>query len=184
MPECNISFNMDKPIYILGISCYYHDSACVLIKDGEIIFAAQEERYTRKKQDDSFPNNAINEALSFAGITSESLSAVGFYEKPFTKFFDRILKTLFKVWPLGFMQYQYAMQDWMIKKLWIPHNIKKELNYKGDIFFIPHHESHAYSSFGVSGFDDATIVTVDGVGEWATATIGKGKHVMVSSVEP
>ncbi|MDP6575327.1 MAG: carbamoyltransferase [Candidatus Peribacteraceae bacterium] len=175
---------MDKPIYILGISCYYHDSACVLIKDGEIIFAAQEERYTRKKQDDSFPNNAINEALSFAGITSESLSAVGFYEKPFTKFFDRILKTLFKVWPLGFMQYQYAMQDWMIKKLWIPHNIKKELNYKGDIFFIPHHESHAYSSFGVSGFDDATIVTVDGVGEWATATIGKGKHVMVSSVEP
>jgi carbamoyltransferase len=165
---------VNKPVYILGISCYYHDSGAVLLKDGEIIFAAQEERYTRKKQDDSFPNNAINEALSFAGITSESLSAVGFYEKPFTKFFDRILSTLFKVWPRGFMQYHYAMQDWILKKLWIPHNIKKELKYKGDIYFVPHHESHAYSSFGVSGFDDATIVTVDGVGEWATATIGKG----------
>ncbi len=166
---------MDKPIYILGISCYYHDSAAVLIKDGEIVFAAQEERYTRKKHDDSLPINAINEAFTFAGISSDDLSAVGFYEKPFTKFFDRILKTLFKVWPLGFMQYQYAMQDWLTKKLWIPHNIKKELNYKGDVFFVPHHESHAYSSFGVSGFDDATIVTVDGVGEWATATIGKGQ---------
>jgi len=166
---------MNKPIFILGLSCYYHDSACVLIKDGEIIFAAQEERYTRKKHDDSLPINAIQAAFKHAGITADDLSAIGFYEKPFIKFFDRILKTLFKVWPLGFMQYQYAMQDWMTKKLWIPQNIMKELKYKGDIFFIPHHESHAYSSFGVSGFDNATIVTVDGVGEWATATIGKGE---------
>ncbi|MFA7682305.1 MAG: carbamoyltransferase [Candidatus Peribacteraceae bacterium] len=166
---------MSKPIYILGLSCYYHDSAAVLIKDGEIIFAAQEERYTRKKQDDSFPTNAIEAAFEYAGITVDDLSAVGFYEKPFTKFFDRILKESFKVWPLGYMQYLYAMQEWMTKKLWIPHNIKKELKYKGDIFYIPHHESHAFSSFGVSGFDDATIVTVDGVGEWATTTIGYGK---------
>ncbi|MBU0458854.1 carbamoyltransferase [Patescibacteria group bacterium] len=170
-----------SPVYILGISCYYHDSAAVLLKDGEIIFAAQEERYTRKKHDDDFPINAINTALEFAGITVEDLSAVAFYEKPFTKFFDRILKTLFKVWPLGFMQYQYAMQDWMTKKLWIPQNIKKELNYKGEIFFIPHHESHAWSSFGVSGFEDSTIVTVDGVGEWATATIGSGQCENVKS---
>ncbi|MCF7844972.1 MAG: carbamoyltransferase [Kiritimatiellales bacterium] len=165
---------MNKPVYILGLSCYYHDSACVLIKDGEIIFAAQEERYTRKKQDDSFPNEAIKAAFEYAGITIEDISAIGFYEKPFIKFFDRILRTTFKVWPRGLMQYQYAMQDWMTKKLWIPQSIRKELGYKGDIFFIPHHESHAYSSFGVSGFDDATIVTVDGVGEWATATIGYG----------
>jgi len=164
-----------QPTYILGLSFYYHDSAAVLLKDGKIIFAAQEERYTRKKHDDSFPINAINAAFKFAGITANDLSAVGFYEKPFTKFFDRILKTLFKVWPMGFMQYQYAMQDWLTKKLWIPQNIRKELKYKGDIFFIPHHESHAWSSFGVSGFEDATIVTVDGVGEWATATIGHGK---------
>ncbi|MFH1670998.1 MAG: carbamoyltransferase [Patescibacteria group bacterium] len=165
---------MDKPIFILGLSCYYHDSAAVLIKDGEIVFAAQEERYTRKKQDDSFPNKAIQAAFDYAGITIEDISAIGFYEKPFIKFFDRILRTSLKVWPRGLMQYQYAMQDWMTKKLWIPQSIRKELKYKGDIFFIPHHESHAYSSFGVSGFDDSTIVTVDGVGEWATATIGIG----------
>ncbi len=165
---------MEKPIYILGISCFYHDSAIVLMKDGEMIFAAQEERYTRKKHDESFPKNAIDHAFKFAGITIDDISAVGFYEKPFLKFFDRLLQTYMKVWPLGLFSYLKAMQEWMTKKLWIPHLIQKNLNYKGKIYYTQHHESHAASAFYMSGYDDATIVTVDGVGEWATATIGYG----------
>lgn len=166
---------MQKPIYILGISCYYHDSAAVLLKDGEIIFAAQEERFTRKKHDQSFPKNTIEQALNFAGITIDNISAVGFYEKPFTKFFDRMLRTFFKTWPRGYVQYLKAMQAWMKEKLWIPQQLKKDLKYHGDVSYVQHHESHAASSFFCSGFSDAAIVTVDGVGEWATATIGKGE---------
>src|SRR3989344_3173732 len=94
-----------SPVYILGISCYYHDSAAVLLKDGKIIFAAQEERYTRKKHDESFPKEAIRHALAFAQIKIDDISAVGFYEKPFLKFFDRILTTFFKTWPFGYLQY-------------------------------------------------------------------------------
>lgn len=166
-----------KPVYILGLSCYYHDSAAVLLKDGEVVFASQEERYTRKKHDDALPTNAIRAALKHAGITINEISAVGFYEKPLLKFFDRILQTYFKVWPRGIRQYHKAMQEWMTKKLWIPSNIQKELKYRGPMYFIPHHESHAASAYFVSGFDDATIVTVDGVGEWATTTIGYGKGI-------
>lgn len=163
-----------QPIYILGISCFYHDSAVVLLKDGEIVFAAQEERYTRKKHDDSFPTNAVEHAFAQAGITANDIAAVGYYEKPLLKFFDRILQTFFKVWPRGFRQYHGAMQEWMTKKLWIPHLIEKNLKYKGPIYFTAHHEAHAASAFYCSGFDNAAVVTVDGVGEWATATIGKG----------
>src|SRR3989344_5202529 len=166
---------MEKPIYILGISCYYHDSGIALLKDGEIIFAAQEERYTRKKHDESFPSKAIEHALQHASITIHDINAIGFYEKPLLKFFDRILYTYFKVWPKGLISYHRAMQEWMTKKLWIPHNIKKELKYKGPIYFTTHHESHAASSYYCSGFSDATIVTVDGVGEWATTTMGYGR---------
>jgi carbamoyltransferase len=146
-----------------------------LIKDGEAIFAAQEERYTRKKQDDNLPTHAIKHALAFAGITIDQVDAVGFYEKPLLKFFDRILPTYMKVWPKGLRSYHMAMHEWMHKKLWIPVNIKKELTYTGPIYYVPHHESHAASSYFVSGFPDAAIVTVDGVGEWATTTIGQGK---------
>ncbi len=164
-----------KPTYILGISCYYHDSAAALLKDGEILFAAQEERYTRKKHDESFPKNVIAHALGHAGIGIDDIAAVGFYEKPLLKFFDRIIQTYITVWPRGFTQYHRAMQEWMMKKLWIPQAIQKELGYKGDIFYTSHHESHAASSYYASGFPDATVVTVDGVGEWATTTIGYGK---------
>lgn len=166
---------MTKPIYILGLSCFYHDSAAVLLKDGEIIFAAQEERYTRKKHDESFPKRAIERAFKHAGITAKNLDAVAFYEKPMLKFFDRILQTTMKVWPRGCIQYHIAMQEWMPKKLWIPQIIKRELGYKGKIFYPAHHESHAASAFFCSGFPDAAIVTADGVGEWATTTIGKGQ---------
>src|SRR3989339_242193 len=166
---------MAKPVYILGLSFFYHDSAAVLLKDGEIVFAAQEERYTREKHDEDIPLHAVRAALAFASITIDDVSAVGFYEKPLLKFFDRILSTYFKVWPRGLFSYHHAMQEWMTRKLWIPQHIRKELKYKGDIFFIPPHEAHAASSFFCSGFPDATIVTVDGVGEWATTTFGKGE---------
>ncbi|HAI98215.1 TPA: hypothetical protein DCL30_01565 [Candidatus Peribacteria bacterium] len=166
---------MAKPVYILGLSFFYHDSAAVLLKDGEIVFAAQEERYTREKHDEDIPLHAVRAALAFASITIDDVSAVGFYEKPLLKFFDRILSTYFKVWPRGLFSYHHAMQEWMTRKLWIPQHIRKELKYKGEIFFIPHHEAHAASSFFCSGFPDATIVTVDGVGEWATTTFGKGE---------
>src|SRR3989344_6044579 len=166
---------MNKPVYILGISCYYHDSGIALLKDGDVIFAAQEERYTRKKHYEAVPVKAVEQALKFAGITIKDIDAVGFYEKPLLKFFDRILRTYFKVWPRGLITYHRAMQEWMTKKLWIPHNIQKELKYKGPIYYMQHHESHAASAYYASGFSDAAIVTVDGVGEWATATIGYGK---------
>jgi len=163
------------PIYILGISCEYHDSAAVLLRNGEIVFAAQEERFTRKKHDPSFPTNAIAHALKEAGIKANELSAIGFYEKPYLKFFDRILQIYFKTWPWGYRQYLAAMKEWMTRKLWIRERIRKELQFQGDIYFSLHHESHAASAYFCSGFNDATIVTVDGVGEWATATIGQGK---------
>lgn len=165
---------MQQPVYILGISCYYHDAGAVLLKDGSVVFAAQEERYTRKKQDDDLPVEAIAKALAHEGITIDEIDAIGFYEKPMLKFFDRILSTYFKTWPLGLRQYQMAMKEWMHTKLWIPQHIEKKLGYKGEIYYIPHHESHAASSYYCSGFADSTIVTVDGVGEWATTTIGYG----------
>ncbi|MDP7069503.1 MAG: carbamoyltransferase N-terminal domain-containing protein, partial [Candidatus Peribacteraceae bacterium] len=157
------------------MSCYYHDAGAVLLKDGKVVFAAQEERYTRKKQDDRLPVSAIGKALEHEGITIDQVDAVGFYEKPLLKFFDRILHTYFKTWPRGLRQYQMAMQEWMNTKLWIPQHIEKQLQYKGNIFYVQHHESHAASSFYCSGYEDAAIVTVDGVGEWATSTIGYGK---------
>ncbi len=166
---------MAQPTYILGISCYYHDSGAVLLKDGDIVFAAQEERFTRIKQDESLPVESVRHALAYAGITIDQVDVIGFYEKPLLKFFDRLLQTYFSTWPRGFFQYQRAMKEWMHRKLWIPQNIEKELGYKGPIFYVQHHESHAASSFYCSGFDEAAIVTVDGVGEWATTTIGKGK---------
>lgn len=166
---------LSRPIYILGLSCFYHDSAAVLLKDGEILFAAHEERYTRKKHDASLPLHAIRHALKHAGITMADVSAVAFYEKPLLKFFDRILQTIMKVWPRGFLQYHMAMQEWLHKKLWIPNLIRKDLPFTGPIFYPSHHQSHAASAYFCSGWDDAAVLTADGVGEWATTTIGHGK---------
>ena len=166
---------MSKPNYILGISCFYHDSGAVLLKDGEIVYAAQEERFTRKKHDESVPVNVVQRALDSEGITIEDVDAVGFYEKPLLKFFDRILQSYFKVWPRGLRSYHHAMQEWMTNKLWTAHHFSKALGYKGQIYYSTHHESHAASAYYASGFDDATLVTVDGVGEWATTAIGHAK---------
>ena len=161
-------------MYILGISCYYHDAAAALLKDGEIIAAAQEERFTRKRHDQDFPINAIRYCLKEAGITVDDLDYVGFYDKPFIKF-ERILTTYMATWPRSYKSFLKALPVWLRQKLWIPSQIKQELEYEGDVVMIEHHMSHAASSYLVSPFEDAAIITVDGVGEWATSTVGKGK---------
>lgn len=161
-------------MYILGISAFYHDAAAALLRDGEIIAASEEERFTRKKHDHSFPKNAINFCLDFAGIEAKDLDYVVFYEKPFTKF-ERILSTAVATWPLGIMPFLKAMPMWLNEKLWIPQIIEKELKYKGKILFTEHHLSHAASSFLLSPFEKAAILTIDGVGEWATAFKGYGE---------
>ena len=162
-------------MYILGISCYYHDAAACLIKDGKLIAAAEEERFTRKKHDSSFPINAINFCLKEADISSKELSFIGFYEKPLLKF-ERILSQHLEMFPYSFWSFYKTMPNWLSEKLRIPKIIKKKLKYKGDILFIDHHLAHASSSFLVSPFREAAILTVDGVGEWTTTTIGVGKE--------
>ena len=166
---------MSKHPYILGVSCDYHDSAVALMRGPEIVFAAQEERYTRVKHDEESPKSAIEHALTYAGITINDIDHIAFYEKPLLKFFDRLIPMYLKVWPKGFFQYHRAMQDWMHKKLWIKHRIERDLRYKGPISFAQHHASHAASAYYPSGFDRAAVLTVDGVGEWATTTIGIGE---------
>jgi len=160
-------------MYILGISCYYHDAAAALMKDGKIVAAAQEERFTRKKHDAGFPANAIKFCLAHEGITAKQLNHVGFYDKPLVKF-DRILETFISVAPKGVMFFMAAMPIWLRQKLWIKDLIKKEMEYDGEIIFTEHHQSHAASAFFASPFEDAAILTVDGVGEWTTTSYGYG----------
>ena len=160
---------------ILGISAYYHDSAAALIQDGQIIAAAQEERFTRKKHDFSFPQNAINYCLKEAELTSADLNIVAFYDKPFIKF-ERILETYLAYAPIGIKSFIKAMPLWIKQKLWIKDLIRKKLGFDGKIIFPEHHESHAASAFFPSPFNNAAILTLDGVGEWATASYGEGKN--------
>jgi len=161
--------------YILGISAFYHDSAAALIKDGEILAAAQEERFTRIKHDHSFPANAMEYCLIEAGITPSDLSYVAFYEKPLIKF-ERLLETYLAYAPLGITSFLKAMPLWIKQKLWIPDLIRRDLpGFKGKIIYPAHHESHAASAFYPSPFQEAAILTLDGVGEWDTAAIGVGK---------
>lgn len=159
---------------ILGISSFYHDSAACLVRDGEIIAAVQEERFTRKKHDFNFPINSIRWCLEKAKVNSEELDFVVFYDKPLIKF-ERILDTYLAYAPSGIRQFTQAMPLWLKQKLWIPDLIRKELNYKGKILFTEHHESHAASAFYPSPFQEAAFLTMDGVGEWDTASFGIGK---------
>ena len=161
-------------MYILGISAFYHDSAACLVKDGEIIAAAQEDRFTRKKHDQAFPANAISYCLDHAGITGEKLDYVAFYDKPFLKF-ERILETYLAYAPFGIRSFLKAMPLWIKKKLWIKNLIQEELNYSGEIIFPEHHASHAASAFFSSPFQEAAFITMDGVGEWSTSSFGIGK---------
>ncbi|MFQ5664918.1 MAG: carbamoyltransferase [Candidatus Binatia bacterium] len=160
---------------ILGISCFYHDAAAALIEDGELIAAAEEERFSRKKHDAGFPRLAIRYCQEAAGVAARDLDYVVFYEKPFVKF-ERILTTALSVVPKSWKVFGDAMTTWLLDKLWVKNLIRQELAIPaGRILFSEHHLSHAASTFLCSPFDQAAILTVDGVGEWATATMGHGK---------
>jgi carbamoyltransferase len=160
---------------ILGISAFYHDSAAALVVDGEIVAAAQEERFSRRKHDASFPRHAVDYCLAEAGLQPNDLDYVGFYDKPFSKF-ERLLETYLAYAPLGFRSFKQALPVWLKEKLHLPRLLSRELEgYSGRYVFTEHHEAHAASAFFPSPFDEAAILTVDGVGEWATATCGVGR---------
>ncbi|OQA27010.1 MAG: Decarbamoylnovobiocin carbamoyltransferase [Verrucomicrobia bacterium ADurb.Bin345] len=163
---------------ILGISAFYHDSAAALVRDGRIVAAAQEERFTRKKHDSGFPFNAVKYCLAEGGVGAHDLDVVAFYDKPITKFV-RILETYFSVAPKGLKSFMSALPIWLKQKLWIPLEIEEALERCGigsvpELIFPEHHESHAASAFYPSPYQRAGILTVDGVGEWATSSFGRG----------
>ena len=161
-------------INILGISAFYHDSAACLIRDGKIIAAAQEERFTRKKHDSGFPQNALEYCLREGGISAEDIDYLTFYDKPWLKF-ERILETYLAYAPSGLPSFIRAIPLWIKEKLWTGDLLEKKTGYKGQIYYPAHHQSHAASAFFPSPFERAAILTIDGVGEWATASWGVGE---------
>jgi carbamoyltransferase len=163
-----------RHVYILGISAYYHDSAACLVRNGEILSAAQEERFTRKKGDHNFPYAATEYCLNHAGITAADLDHVVFYDKPLQKF-ERLLESYVDYAPDGLRSFLKAMPLWLREKLWTREEISKACNYKGKVLFTEHHEAHAASAFFPSPHDSAAILTIDGVGEWATSSYGYGE---------
>ena len=170
-PVCRAS----KPVNILGLSAFYHDSAACLVRDGVIVAAAQEERFTRKKHDPAFPKNAVEYCLREAGITLAQVDAVAFYEKPFLKF-DRLLHSYLAYAPSGLKSFLMAIPLWIRERIWMKTLIQEELaGFTGKIYFPEHHESHAASAFFPSPYPDAAFLTVDGVGEWTTTSYGAGR---------
>jgi len=160
---------------ILGLSAYYHDSAACLVRDGEIVAAAQEERFTRKKHDAGFPTHAVDYCLREGGLAAAELDSVAFYDKPLLKF-ERLLENYCGVAPRGLRSFLTAMPVWMKEKLFTRDQIRKALGgYEGTILFAEHHESHAASAFYPSPFAEAAVLTMDGVGEWATSSYGVGR---------
>jgi carbamoyltransferase len=168
-------------VNILGISCYYHDAAAALLRDGQLIAAAEEERFTRIKHDFDYPQNAIRYCLEAGGIKGPDLDYVAFFEKPFRKF-DRILMTVLQTYPQSYKVFREAMITWMVDKLWVGAKISADLGIPKDrILYCEHHLSHAAAAFLCSPFDEAAILTVDGVGEWVTGTwgIGRGSQIEI-----
>lgn len=162
-------------MHILGVSCYYHDAAAALLRDGVLVSAAEEERFSRVKHDYGFPRKAISFCLDQAGIQGKDLDYVVFFEKPFRKF-DRILMTTLQTYPQSWKVFRESMISWMIDKLWVGTTLQTELGIARDkVLFCEHHLSHAASAYLCSPFDEAAILTVDGVGEWVTATCGVGR---------
>src|SRR6201981_1421124 len=166
---------------ILGISAFYHDSAAALIEDGHIIAAAQEERFTRKKQDARYPENAVRYCLDEGGLTLNDLDYIVFYEKPFLKF-ERLLETYLAFAPRGFASFRMALPLWLKEKLFQKDLLGKRLkarapdfDWQNKLLFAEHHQSHAASAFFPSPFDEAVVLTMDGVGEWATTSVGIGR---------
>ncbi len=164
---------------ILGVSCFYHDSSAALLQNGKVTAAAQEERWTRKKHDISFPENAIRYCLEQAGITIKQVDAVGFYERPIAKF-ERLLSSHLETFPKSYKVFVQALPSWITEKLRIPNILRKKFKYEGNVFFVDHHMAHAASAFHASPFEEAAIFTADGVGEWTTTTLGYGKGTDVS----
>jgi len=168
---------------ILGISCFYHDAAAALLEDGQLVAAAEEERFSRKKHDYGFPRAAIRFCLARGGIRGSDLDYVVFYEKPFVKF-ERILKTTLQAAPKSWRVFSDAMTTWLLDKLWIKNLIRAEVGVPLErILFSEHHLSHAASAFFCSPFEEAAVLTIDGVGEWATATMGRGKGTSLEILE-
>ena len=163
-----------KDVNILGISAFYHDSAACLVRNGAIIAAAQEERFTRKKHDSEFPRHAVDFCLRAGGISINNVDYVAFYEKPFVKF-DRLLHSYLAYAPTGIKSFLKAVPVWIKEKIWMKEIIRTELNFEGKIVFPEHHESHAASAFFASPFQEAAFLTIDGVGEWTTTSYGAGK---------
>jgi carbamoyltransferase len=163
-----------SPRYILGLSAFYHDSAACLLRDGEIVAAAQEERFTRKKGDASFPRRAVEYCLGSAGIAVGDLEYVGFYDKPVLKF-ERILETYLGTAPRGLRSFLMAGPLWIKEKLFTDRQLREELGYEGELLYGEHHESHAASAFFPSPYTEAAFLTMDGVGEWATTSFGVGR---------
>ena len=166
-------------MYSLGISCYYHDSAAAILKDGSVVAAVEEERFSRKKFDDGFPIMAIDWCLKEAGITPEQINSVAFYDKPVLKF-ERLLDNYIAVAPRGLYSFLNVIPKWLHKRLWIKEEIKKHMRgYQGNIIFPEHHMSHAAHTFFTSPFDEAAILTVDGVGEWSTTSFGSAENTSI-----
>ncbi|MCZ7582001.1 MAG: carbamoyltransferase [Deltaproteobacteria bacterium] len=159
---------------ILGVSAFYHDSAAALVRDGAIVAAAQEERFTRIKHDSDWPEHAIASCMKIGGVGAGDIDLVAFYDKPFHKFV-RLLKSFLNEAPLGYRLFLHAMPSWVRAKLMVPDVLERELEYKGKVVFPEHHESHAASAFYPSPFDDAAILTMDAIGEWTTASYGAGE---------
>lgn len=167
-------------MYILGISCYYHDSAAVLLKDSKVLYAVEEERFSRKKFDDGFPKQAIDYCLKEAGISGKDLDLVAFYDKSVLKF-ERLLDNYVAKAPLGFRSFIDVIPKWLHKRLWVKEEIKNHLGgYAGKIIFPEHHMSHAAYAFYSSPFSEASILTIDGVGEWTTAAFGEAKDSKIT----
>ena len=159
---------------ILGISCFYHDAAAALLRNGQLVAAAHEERFTRKRHDPDLPQHAIDYCLEAAGLEIGDVDHLVFYDKPFIKF-ERILLTYLATFPRSLPSFTKAMPVWLREKLWVPQQLHKKLGYDGEVLFAEHHQSHAASAFLPSPFEEAAILTLDGVGEWATATQGVGR---------
>ena len=161
-------------MYILGISCYYHDAAACLLRDGQVIVATEEEKFSRIKHDFSFPMNSIKFCLNYSRIKGSDLDYVVFNEKPFLKF-ERIIKTVLSTYPRSAGLFQEAMINWMADKLWIKSLIEEKVGISSDkILFCQHHLSHAAGAFFCSPFSEAAILSIDGVGEWTTTALGRG----------
>ncbi len=166
-------------MYILGISCYYHDSAAAILKDAQVIAAVEEERFSREKNDDGFPKQAIDYCMKEAGVATSELACVAFYDKPVLKF-ERLLDNYIASAPRGLYSFTDVIPKWIHKRLWIKEEIKKHLgDYRGKIYFPEHHMSHAAYTFFTSPFDEAAILTVDGVGEWTTTCYGSAKNTKI-----